>query len=306
MRALCFKTGLSFSVVAAIVGVLLFCKGVGEASDRLTVYAVNYPLTYFAQRIGGDHVTVTFPAPAHLDPAYWQPKLSEIVAFQKADLILLNGANYAKWVSKVSLPPSKLVNTSAAFKKHYITSKEIVTHSHGAEGEHAHEALAFTTWLDLELAAAQALAVAQAFAGKRPALTQTFEKNLSRLQADLLALDQHIMALSAKHPGKPLFVSHPVYDYLARRYRLNIRSVHWEPGEVPTIAQVRDFQQMLEKHPAQWMIWEGSPLKESVEKLHGIGIQSTEFDPCGNRPDTGDFLSVMQQNIANLEKIFNE
>jgi zinc transport system substrate-binding protein len=52
------------------------------------------------------------------------------------------------------------------------------------------------------------------------------------------------------------------------------------------------------------MIWEGEPLPESVAKLKEMGIESIVFDPCGNRPDEGDFLSVMKNNVANLRRIF--
>lgn len=125
---------------------------------------------YFAERIGGDHVKVDFLAPADVDPAYWNPDLANISAYQKADLILINGAGYAKWVNKVSLPRSKMVNTSRQFKDQYITKKEVMTHSHGAEGKHAHESLAFTTWLDFTLAARQAEAIADVMGRKRPEL----------------------------------------------------------------------------------------------------------------------------------------
>ena len=81
-----------------------------EASDKLTVYVVNYPLKYFAERIGAHHVKVEFPVPPDIDPAYWNPDLADITAYQKADLILLNGAGYAKWADKVSLPRSKMIN----------------------------------------------------------------------------------------------------------------------------------------------------------------------------------------------------
>ena len=126
------------------------------ADSPLNVYVVNYPLKYFAERIGGPHVKVTLPVPAGEDPVYWTPEIAEISAYQQADLILLNGAGYAKWVSKVSLPRAKTVDTSRGFKDKYITVKETMTHSHGAEGEQAHEGLAFTTWLDLSLVAKQA------------------------------------------------------------------------------------------------------------------------------------------------------
>ena len=73
------------------------------AAEKLTVYVVNYPLQFFAERIGGEHVNVVFPAPADVDPAYWMPDTPTIAAYQQADLILLNGAGYARWVNKVML-----------------------------------------------------------------------------------------------------------------------------------------------------------------------------------------------------------
>ena len=145
----------------------------------MNVYVVNYPLKYFAERIGGPHVTVTLPAPADEDPVYWTPGIADISAYQKADLILLNGAGYAKWVDKVSLPRSKTVDTSRRFKDQYITVKETMTHSHGAEGEHAHEGLAFTTWLDLSLATNQAEAIVDAIVRKRPQQEDLFQGQLS-------------------------------------------------------------------------------------------------------------------------------
>ena len=85
-----------------ILAVTLFPAWNCMAQKPLNVYVVNYPLKYFAERIGGDHVEVVFPAPAGIDPVYWIPDIPSIIAYQQADLILINGANYAKWVDKVS------------------------------------------------------------------------------------------------------------------------------------------------------------------------------------------------------------
>ena len=274
------------------------------AAEKLTVFVVNYPLQYFAERIGGEHVKVVFPAPADVDPAFWLPDTTTISEYQKADLIMLNGAGYARWVNKVSLPRFRMVDTSVGFKNRYIETAEIPTHSHGSEGEHAHEALAFTTWIDFSLAADQARAIAAALSRKRPDLKDAFQKNYQKLEQDLLNLDQELKALISKDPSQPLVVSHPVYDYLARRHGLNIKSVHWEPDEIPTNEQILELNRVLKEHPAKWMIWEGKPMKESVEGLKAIGIESLVFDPCGNAPDQGDFLSVMRENLENLKQAF--
>jgi len=292
-----------FSVVT-IASLMLFSTATADESEKLTIYVVNYPLQYFAERIAVEHARVVFPAPADVDPAYWMPDEKTISEYQRADLILLNGANYAKWVNKVSLPRFRMVNTSAAFKDRYIETAEILTHSHGAEGEHGHEALAFTTWIDFSLAAEQAEAIAKALSRTRPALRDTFQKNYEELKRELLKLDRDIKEVVSTEQSRVLVVSHPVYDYFARGYGLNIRSVHWEPDEIPTTAQMVELHTILKDHQAKWMIWEGEPAKEAVERLKTIGIQSVVFDPCGNAPNQGDFMSVMRQNIENLKEVF--
>jgi zinc transport system substrate-binding protein len=191
-----------------------------EAS--ISVYTVNYPLQYFAERIAGEHATVVFPAPGDVDPAYWMPGKEIIEAYQQADLILLNGAHYAKWVENVTLPRSKMVDTSRKFKDQYITSNEITTHSHGSAGEHGHEDAAFTLWLDFSLAARQAKTIEKAMSRKRLELSNIFQKNYETLAEDLMALDKELEAVFSKDPKRPLVVSHPVYDYMTRRYGLKV------------------------------------------------------------------------------------
>ena len=290
--------------ICAIVSIAASSWATDSSTGKLSVYVVNYPLKYFAERIGGEHVKVVFPAPATVDPAYWMPEIKTISAYQQADLILLNGAGYAKWIYQVSLPQSKLVNTSAKFEEQYIRVKGAVSHSHGPGGQHAHEGVAFTTWIDFNLAAGQAKAIAVAFGRRRPQLKNTFEKKFADLKKDLLALDQSIKAIVSKNRNQPLIASHPVYDYFARRYGLNINSVHWEPDEIPSREQWMELQNMLKHHPTQWMIWEGTPLKEPVERLKSLGINSLVYDPCGNTPQEGDFLKIMHQNVENLQRAF--
>ena len=288
----------------AIVGFPSISRATAGKSEKLTIYVVNYPLKYFAERIAEEHARVVFPAPADVDPAYWMPDAKTISDYQQADLILLNGANYAKWVNKVTLPRFRMVNTSAAFKDRYIEATEILTHSHGSEGKHGHEAFAFTTWIDFSLAAEQAKAIAKALSRKKPALKDTFQKNYQKLERELLKLDRDIKEVVSKDQSRVLVVSHPVYDYFARGYGLNIRSVHWEPDEIPTNEQMVELHTILKDHPVKWMLWEGEPVEESVDRLKAIGIQSVVFDPCGNMPGQGDFMSVMRQNVESLEAAF--
>jgi len=274
------------------------------ADDRLRIYTVNYPLQYFAQRIAGKHAEVVFPAPPAIDPAFWNPDVQTVGAYQGADLILLNGANYAKWINKVSLPRRRLVNTSADFAANYIDTGSGAEHSHGSGATHAHAGVAFTTWLDLQQAVRQADAIRQAIIKKRPQLKAQVDKNFAMLESDLLALDAELEGIVSGNKNRALLASHPVYQYLARRYGVNLHSVMWEPDEFPDQSQWKALENLAQTHAVKWMLWEGKPNAESVEHLKKMGIGAIVFDPCANVPAQGDFLSVMKKNLATLKQAF--
>lgn len=273
-------------------------------SNQPQVLVANYPLQYFAQRIAGDAVEVRFLAPNDEDPAFWQPDETAITAFQGADLILMNGATYSKWADKITLPESKTVDTSASFKASLIQVNETSTHSHGPGGEHSHSGTAFTTWIDFKQASLQAKTVRDALIRLVPAAKQAMETSYDNLQDELNTLDDRMSVLSRRLVNQPLVASHPVYHYLARRYGMSLKALLWEPENVPDDKAMADLNGILSGHRARWMIWEGTPAPESIEKLEAVGLKSVVFDPCGNVPENGDFMSVMKANLEALEKAF--
>ena len=270
----------------------------------VTIYTVNYPLQYFAQRIGGPQVKAVFPAPRDVDPAYWMPSPPVIADYQSADLIVLNGASYARWIQNVSLPPSKLLDTSAAFRDRSIRVQQGLTHSHGPSGEHVHAGTAFTTWLDPQLAIAQAAAIHARLIALRPQYQADFDQGFDSLQRDLEEIDTQIMALVGRQRELPLVFSHPVYQYFTRRYELNAESMHWEPNEMPADAVWDELAALRERHPAKWMIWEDEPDAAIAARLREMNVESIVFRPCGNAPPDGDYLAAMRANVESLAAAF--
>jgi zinc transport system substrate-binding protein len=277
------------------------------ARSKPVVYVVNYPLAYFAERIGGEFVDVRFPAPADEDPAFWRPSADVITEIQSADLILLNGAAYAKWVQSASLPKSRTVDTSASFHEQLIKTHDAVTHTHGPQGDHSHTGTAFTTWIDFDLARQHASAVNEALIELVPNHSEAITANFNSLAEELTTLDASMKEVVVTIGDQPLVASHPLYQYLAQRYALNIKAVHWEPDVVPDRRDIDDLKKMLVDHPAKRMIWERQPDPQSIEKLKSIGITSFVFDPCGNRPpDKTDWLAVMRENVERLAVEFSQ
>jgi zinc transport system substrate-binding protein len=274
----------------------------GSASPATigVVEVTNEPLAWVVERLAGPLVEIRFRAAEAPDPAYWKPTTEDVLAMQRADLVVLNGASYEPWLKEVSLPSSRLLDTTAAVHDRLVSASEAVTHSHGPEGEHEHTGTAFTTWLDPTLLTDQARAVSAALAARWPEHGELFAERFAALAADLAALDAELAAATAPLAGQALVFSHPVYQYFQRRYGLAGASVHFEPDTMPDAGQWADLDQLLEHDGADWMIWEAEPTAEVRDALAERGLGVIVVAPCSTPPVGGDFLDAMHASAEAL------
>ncbi|MGI9240786.1 MAG: metal ABC transporter substrate-binding protein [Verrucomicrobiales bacterium] len=255
------------------------------------VVATCYPMQYFTERIAGEHLDVQCPLPDGADPIFWQPDVASIQQFQAADLIISNGAQYEKWISTVSLPESRVVDTSRSFEQDFIRYETSTTHRHGPEGDHTHTGLDGHTWLDPSNAKVQAATIRQALAKRWPDHAAEFEENLQALVADLDALDE---AFEEVECTQALFASHPAYSYVAKRYGWDITTLELDPEVLP------GKDSIPAGHSAKLILWESSP-RDVVSALleKQFGIKGVIFSTAGARGDE-DYLATMHANIARL------
>ncbi len=297
------KTNFAIRITAATcLAGWLSCLGTVQGAEKVKVVSVNYPLHYFAERIATDSFALDYLVAPGVDPAFWEPGDEALMAFQKADIVIRNGADYAKWMNVVTLPSTTMVDTSRAFSDRLI-KVEGGAHSHGDGAVHSHAGTAFTTWIDFSQAAIQAEAIAKRMTRYAPAEAKEIAENLAALKVDFGELDQKMKSLGKKLNGQSFVVSHPIYQYWARAYGVKVDSLEWEPDMALGEKEIADLKAVISQASPQWMIWEGEPTKGNVEVLAQLGLSSLVFSPAANRPGEGDWLTVMHQNIKNLEKV---
>jgi zinc transport system substrate-binding protein len=269
-----------------------------------TVLVVNYPLYFFASWIAGDAANVEFPAPEGVDPDYWRPSSEVIEQFQQADLILVNGASFGRWLDRVTLPESRIHNTSEAFRDQYIMLPDAIVHRHGPDGEHTHEGLASHTWLSPAFARRQANSVREALTQLVPKKSEYFRQQWVALDRELGNLEDELRRLSELHPGLRMYASHPLYDYLAQFCGWEVKNYHWEPDETPTDRQWEAFAKQHPQFEARVMIWEDRPSEETEQRLRDeFQVSCVPLATLSNRPAEGDYLSIMKANLARLEQV---
>ena len=290
-----------------------------EQGGKIKIYTTFYPACEFTKIIAGDLVDTVNPVPAGTDPAVWMPSREVIGGYQsESALIFINGAEYEKWLKKVMLPESKIIDTSKPLENDFIRIPGAVTHSHTKfkdaanleEGKHSHEGIDGHTWLDPENAKVQASVIRNALVKLMPEKTEKIEAGYSVLVWKLNELDTMFRELGTKYKGQYLVASHPAYNYLAKRYGWKIKSFFFSPYSVPAQTDVEEFKTFVKKKEVKYLIWADCPSAE-VERyfLDGYCIKSIEFSTCASPSaeeikSGSDYFSIMKQNIQNLSVLF--
>ena len=286
----------------ALAAFLLAANAPARAQERPTVVTVNYALGYFAERLGGSEIDVVFPVPDGVDPSFWRPGISDISTMQGADLILLNGAGFATWTAKASLPRSRIVDTSRGFEDRFIAA-ETVTHSHGPGGEHSHTGTASFTWLDQQQAILQASAIAGALAQRGLVAPDMIDTRLAALTEDLSAIDAAARRLRPLAESKVLIATHPRYQYFARAYGLNIQSLEWEAGAAPDADQLAELEALVDDTGAQVLIWEAQPPDEARAAIRDLGLADVVFRTLATTPEGSDYVERIREAVHDLANV---
>ena len=290
-------------------------SGLAARSNR--VVAVAYPLAYLSERLLEETgVSVEFPDAGSDSPGNWQPPADAVTEMQSADLVITNGPGvpYAQWLTRVTLARKKTCVSAADLPTaDFITVNDHkIVHRHGPEGEHSHPYMVPYSWLDPAVALRQARKIATDLIATYPDHQESIERNLESLAEDLDSLSAK---LDATKPGEQVSVmsANPNLKFLTRAAGLNDVHLLWldeipeEPLEevhakvlAATGAGQPDLR-WLEAGRPRVMLWPSSlgPVPE-IE-----GWLPVEIDLLDRRPSTGDYLSVMDDNIEQLVSRLN-
>ncbi len=314
--------GFSWACGASMVLLILLsmagCKrgaaqqGGGQAtSAEHLIYTTFYPTQYFCERIiggGVEGIEVRCLLPSDADPIFWMPSRAEIGEFQSADLVILNGAGFEKWVALAALPASRLVNTAAPLAGDFI-EYDTTTHSHGETGGHTHEGTDGHTWLDPQNALIQAREILTALVRQYPEHAAEFKENFEAMRGDLVELDERWRMLTPRLESVQLLASHPAYNYLARRYGWSITNFALEPEVMPSEAEWAELAAGIGEAAERrgLMLWEAEPIPSVSQELQRrFDVMSVVCAPAELQDEVGvDYLEVMSANIDRLEAVLD-
>ena len=304
----------AFLLIVLVTLTLSACGGedstpTAKRRAKPNVFTTFLPTTYFAKRIVGDAAQVICPVPGDADPIFWDPDDASLARYQdESDLIVINGAEFEKWVLTASLPENRIVDTAKGFKEHFIHFEGGGdAHSHGDGSTHSHEGLDGHTWVDPLLSIKQAEAIHVALVKSWPEHKAAYDAGLAALVSDLRGLHDAFTALGDVPEGQHLYASHPAYNYVAKRYGWPIVNLDLDPEAVPDADTLGAVKKSLGEKAGTWLLWEGEPTAEVAKAVaDATGLKNVTVSPCETDEDGADYLARMQANVEVLKGVFGK
>jgi ABC-type metal ion transport system, periplasmic component/surface adhesin len=313
------RTAVAMALVTAVVGATAACGDSGADDGRLSVVAGFYPLQFVAERVGGDHVRVTSLTQPGAEPHDLELSPRQVAGLSEANLVLYLQGFQPAVDEAVRQAGVRTLDVAALVP--LLTAEAGDGHDHGAEGTaeepagdepdgHEDEGQSDPgsrdphVWLDPTRLATIADAVATTLAELDPDDAAGYRERAAGLQADLTALDREYTDGLRDCVRREIVVSHAAFGYLADRYDLRqIPITGLSPDTEPTPGELAAAVETARAVGATTIFFETLVSPDVAQAVaDAIGADTAVLDPIeGLGPDvTGDYLSVMRDNLATL------
>ena len=328
-------------MLAMLVVVLAACGSEGDTASKdktkeetLNVYTTVYPLQYFTEVIGGEHVSVQSIYPAGANEHTFEPTQKDMMNLADADVFFYIGLGLEGFVENVQKTLANenvaLVATADGISEEDLhistghTHAEAIStheeHDHSHEG-HEHEATEEENhedhddgahdshvWLSPVLSKQLAAVVKDTLIEKLPEQEATFTANYDQLVKDLDALHANFEAMAAETTNKTFFVSHAAFGYIAGHYGFNqVPVAGLNSQSEPSQKELTAIVDLAKKQGIEHIFFEqnvSSNLTAVIQKeigaetltLHNLSVLTNEDI---NNNET--YFTLMKKNIEALK-----
>jgi len=257
-------------VMVAILGVFLAgCQQISPStspatSDKITIVTTLYPLYEFSKEVGRDKAEVTLLLPPGAEAHTFEPKPSDIIKINNADMFVYIGAGMEPWAHDLieGSNNQKLSLLDASSKVTLLKSDEYdhEEHEHEVEEEHETELEEHEEehhhgeydphfWLDFNNDMKIVDAIAETLSQKDPVNKEYYLANAKNYQQKLVELDnKYKQGLNSCKQTEFITGGHNAYAYLAKSYGIAYLSAFGiSPDSEPTPKAIKEIADLTPK-----------------------------------------------------------
>ncbi|KZO01843.1 zinc ABC transporter substrate-binding protein [Bacillus badius] len=296
-----------------------------KEKGALKVYTTIYPLTFFTEEIGKEHVDVESILPAGVDEHTYEPTAKTIIDIADGDLFMYNGLGLEPFGAKVKKSMDKegvrVVEVGeeidlGSYDHKDASGEEEADHEHADEEgreehghEHAHGGTDPHIWLDPVLAVEMSGVIKDELSDLDPKHKEDYERNYEELKSKLMKLDGEFQKVAEQSTNKEFLVSHAAFGYWEKEYGFKQISVAGlSPTNEPSQKQLKEMIETARKHQIQYVIFEQNvtpkvakvvqkELKAEALQIHNLSVLTEEDEAKGE-----NYFTLMEHNVQTLKK----
>ncbi|MET7341766.1 metal ABC transporter substrate-binding protein [Streptomyces sp. NPDC005547] len=276
-----------------------------RSGDRLDVVASFYPMQFLAERIGGDHVSVSTLTKPGVEPHDLELSPRQTGALTDADFII-----YLKGIQPAVDDAIKQSGASHTLDVTTLTTLE----DHGTEAggeEHGHEHEGGEAgadphiWLDPVKYTEVAKGVGKSLEKTDPDHAADYRKNTATLVKELGALDTAYRDGLKNTTTRTFITTHSAFGYLAERYGLTQEGIAGiDPEAEPSPARISALHSIAEKKKVTTVFFETLASDRTAKTVaRDTGLRTDVLDPLEGITKSSkgdDYIEVMKSNLAAL------
>lgn len=294
------------AILSLLIGFLACSSIPAVAMERIPVSVSIAPQAFFAEKVGGDRISVHVLLPPGRSPATYAPTPAQASKLSKSILLFRIGVPFeTSLLRKIeqSGQDLRVVDTRKGITLRKIDGEAHAHDDHG-QGEthdlHGTEGFDPHIWLDPLLVKTQAATMRDALTAVDPDGALNYQENCRLFEEELDDLDARIREVLAVVKGASLLVFHPSFGYFAEAYGLRQVAVE-KAGKSPKGKQLTGLIKMAKKENVRIIFVQPQFDTHAAEKIAAaIDGAVVPLDPMSR--DYIRNLETMAHTVANALK----
>lgn len=283
----------------------------GNTEEKLKVITTLFPLYDIAKNIGGEKAEVSLLLPPGVEAHAYEPKPSDILKINEADIFIYTGEFMEPWVHDMinSIDSDvRIIDASLGVSLFYEDGHE--HKEDGVEDEHNHGGVDPHIWLDFEKNKIISSNIKEVFVSLGLENKEFYENNLEKYKSGLDELDElYKDGLSSCKTRDMIYGGHYTFGYLARKYNLRyIAAQGLAPDSEPTASDLVRLVEQIKKEKVDYIFYEELESPKIAETLSketeaGMIALNSAHNIAKDQMEAGiSFFEIMKTNLYNLKK----